>query len=108
MELALLFVSVASLAANLYVAKHVLSWTKIEAVELEVVESKCLCSGHQLTETPESEVIDSPEPVVTSTPDPEQFQAWRNRKEEPVVAPPVPFGPAPKPGPMERPGGFYR
>lgn len=48
------------------------------------------------------------EPIKTPSPPDESYSAWRNHKEEPTVAPPSPHGPAPVPGPLERPYGFAR
>lgn len=104
MELFIAIVAVASLAVNVVVAKRFFDWAQIKPVELEVVESECRCHC-TTTVSPEPVVEPEPAPVVEDT---EKYQAWRNRTEEPTTASTPSFGPAPKPGPMERPSGFYR
>lgn len=48
------------------------------------------------------------EQVKTPSPPDESYFAWKNQKEDPVVAPTSPHGPPPTPGPLERPYGFSR
>lgn len=38
----------------------------------------------------------------------ESYHAWKNRTEEPILAPPSPHKPPPPLGPLERPYGFTR
>lgn len=64
-----------------------------------------IASNHdsQIEEVPLAPILEE----VHAVPVPkESYQAWKNRTEEPVVAPRSPHGPPPKTGPLERPSGF--
>jgi hypothetical protein len=52
----------------------------------------------------QEEVVETPLPPA---PD-ESHKAWKNRVEQPKLAPITPHGPPPVPGPLERPYGFSR
>jgi hypothetical protein len=106
MELFLVLIAVASVATNLVIAKTF--FDRSVPVVPEVIEAECRCSC-RTTESPEPVVAPEPEPVPAPVNDNEKYQAWRNVKEQPATtAPTPPIVPAPKPGPLERPAGFYR
>ena len=72
----------------------------IEAV-LEVTDS-CNC-GKEIMEA----ILPLVQPHTPPVSD-DIYHAWKNKKEEPRVAPPSQHGAPPKPGPLERPYGFSR
>jgi len=114
MELVVLTLLTVTIALNLMVLfrlrfrpNEVELTTTLEAIE------GCRCTCSAVKEGPAT--VESPLPIpalVPQAPGPtaadEAYHAWKNRTEEPVLAPPSPHGPPPKPGPMQRPYGFSR
>lgn len=105
MDLIILLVSVASLSANVYMAKKISDWLKITPLEVQVgeVEPVLKTEVFYLT-TDQVEKIDKiPPPQVD-----ESQLAWRNATGLPAAGPPSvsPSMPPPVSGPLERPYGF--
>lgn len=104
MDLIILLVSVASLSANIYMAKKISDWLKQAPLEVElepVWENKILdCSQEAV-----SLDLSQQSPTIV---DDESKYAWRNATGLPASGPPSvsPSMPPPKSGPLERPYGF--
>lgn len=112
MELVITIVLIASIVTNFVTFR---SFKKLQShpVELSpVIESiGCDCKVGLVEEFKEV-LLPLLEEKADKIPSPkapdESYMAWRNQKEEPKTAPPSPHGPAPIPGPLERPYGFSR
>lgn len=71
--------------------------------------TECKCASELIEELKRALIpIVLEEPVKVPTPPDDSHKAWKNRVEEPSVAPHSPHGPPPIPGPLERPYGFSR
>lgn len=102
-----LIVSVITHAVSIYNLRKL----QPKPVELfsSVTESiGCGCGEGLIEEVKELRSIIEEQKTKLPVPPDESHYAWRNQKEEPKVAPPSPHGPAPLPGPLERPYGFSR
>lgn len=111
MEFFIIAASVISLATNLYIAKKLFAWMRIEPLEVTVQTSepvRCDCQWH----FPDSGYLEpvDPEPVQDEPQVPVNASqsAWRNQTGIPMVPTVTPLPPirVSVPGPLERPGGF--
>ena len=105
MDIIILLVSVASLSANVYMAKKISDWLKGTPLEVQVgeIEPVTKTEVFYLT-TEQAEKIDKVPPAPVD----ETQLAWRNATGLPASGPPSvsPSRPAPISGPLERPYGF--
>ena len=102
MELVLLAGLIACSISNVVLIRKIKNYSEVTTT-LEVLEQPhcdCISKVEELLGSFKPE-----EPIRLPEPDESHF-AWKNRREEPRIAPPSPHRPAPVPGPLERPYGF--